>query len=643
VHDLAFLPDHTGVLTVDAVGATDAAAIQVTRDDGAHWRTVWQSPRVELGAIGTRAGVVYVTASSANAHAPDDFSPLLLVGTDRGRRWRTIRPRLPADLRDGFLSLRPYFVTPSLGFAVPNPEESDVFEGTALLRTTDGGRSWLSVRGPRPTGGIVFSDPRDGLLTGAITYGAKCEQVLRTTDAGLHWQPVAGTCGRAYLDALALGPGGDAAVAAGGNLPKFGFFPQLAVVAGAAARGGGWRTRFARGGLTPKQGGGGGGGGGPGPSGQFVQIAFPEVGRGMALVGGCPGGANPPCIGDLWTSSDGGRHWHDTGRSGSGFTAVDARDVWLFDGDKLGGNAVLSHSTDGGRTWTSIGRPDAQAPSSLVGSPSQLFARTMAGDFISTDAAASWQPAADPALAAPSRYITPEAIAAPGLIAAVDDDGDGRLWISRDGGRTGATVRPAGFVAGGAPAVAFADATHGLSVDLESDFLPVCSGATGSSTRLPVDATADGGRNWHALARLPGPADDSVELALSGRLAVVLGPCVAAGAGVGLSRDGGVHWSLHRLPAGLDCGSVAVASARTIALGCAAAGRGPSELDRLLVSRDGGASWTDRRVTGACTTDAGCALTGAFGRLWLAGTGVLWSSPDGQRWTAVPGRYPVAG
>jgi hypothetical protein len=264
--------------------------------------------------------------------------------------------------------------------------------------------------------------------------------------------------------------------------------------------------------------------------------------------------------------------------------------------------------------------------------------------FISTDAAASWQPAGDPAVSDPSRDITPEAIAAPGLIAAVDGDGDGRLWISRDGGRTRATVRPVGFAAGGAPAVAFADAAHALAVDSESDFRPVCRGASGSSNTLPVDATADGGRSWRVLARLPGPADPGVELAVDGRLAVILGPCVAgAGAGVGLSRDGGVHWALHRLPARLDCGSVAMASARTIALGCATTGTDLVDFDRLLVSRDGGGTWTERPVSGPCSGDVGCAVTGAFGRLWLAGSGILWSSPDGQKWTAVGGRYPVVG
>jgi photosystem II stability/assembly factor-like uncharacterized protein len=628
-------------LTVDA-SLADASAIQVTGDDGVHWRTVWHSADVGLGALGTRGGLAYITAERDRRDAAGDElddAPLLLVGSDRGRRWRALTPRLPAYMRGFFTSLRPYFVTSSLGFAVPDPAGPDLGSGLALLRTTDGGRSWRVVPGVRPTGGIAFTDPRNGLLTGAIAVGHRreYEQVLRTADAGAHWRGVAGTAGSASLTALALA-GDGTALAAGGNLPKFALFPQLAVLAGDAA-GGGWRTLFARGGATPAE--GGGGGGGPGPYGQFIQLAAPDAGHLIALAGGCPGGANAPCVGDLWTSSDGGRSWHDTGRTGSEFADRGARDIWLVDGSKLGDDAVLHHSTDGGRTWRAVGRPDTLVPSSLLGSPSQLFAETTAGDFVSADTAASWQPAGDRWLADPRAGLTPVAIAGRGLVVA-SSGRSGALWVSRDGGRSGRSIRPAGFAHYGMPVAAFFDADHGLAADAPPEFPSFCGAGLPAAARVPVDATADGGRSWRTLARLPPAYAGNVELAAGGGLAAIVGPCVSGRPGVGLSRDGGVHWSLRALPAGLDCETVAAASARMLAVGCAPTAKGPL-FDRLLVSRDGGSTWTVVPVRVPCPADAGCQVTGAFGRLWIGGVGVLWSSADGRAWTAVAARYPVAG
>jgi photosystem II stability/assembly factor-like uncharacterized protein len=79
---------------------TDDGLVQVTRDDGAHWRNVTPPEVPAWGRINTvdpspfDVNGAYV---AVDLHRLDRFSPLLLKTTDGGTRWTDITANLPAD------------------------------------------------------------------------------------------------------------------------------------------------------------------------------------------------------------------------------------------------------------------------------------------------------------------------------------------------------------------------------------------------------------------------------------------------------------------------------------------------------------------------------------------------------------------
>ncbi len=123
---------------------TDDGLIQVSEDAGATWRRLDRFPGVPERA--------YVTRLEASRHDPDvvyaafhnhkmgDFTPYLLRSTDRGRSWSSLR----GDLPDGHV----------VWSLVQDHENADLlFVGTefGLFFTVDGGRRWVQLKGGLPT------------------------------------------------------------------------------------------------------------------------------------------------------------------------------------------------------------------------------------------------------------------------------------------------------------------------------------------------------------------------------------------------------------------------------------------------------------------------------------------------------------
>ncbi|HUP23773.1 MAG TPA: glycosyl hydrolase [Thermoanaerobaculia bacterium] len=141
---IAESPLHEGLLYV----GTDDGVIQVSEDGGASWR------RAELRGVPERAFVNELTASPVDAdtvfasidnHKEGDYAPYLLRSTDRGRTWQSIRGDLPD--RHLVWSLQ------------QDHERGDLlFVGTELgiFFTLDGGRKWIRLTGDAPT--IAFRD-----------------------------------------------------------------------------------------------------------------------------------------------------------------------------------------------------------------------------------------------------------------------------------------------------------------------------------------------------------------------------------------------------------------------------------------------------------------------------------------------------
>ncbi|MBA4064436.1 MAG: glycosyl hydrolase [Isosphaera sp.] len=137
---LAESPKKEGLIYV----GTDDGLVQVTEDGGKAWRKVEQFPGVpertyvgKLVAGQHDAGTVYACFDN---HKNGDFAPYLLKSTDGGKTWVSVAGDLPA--RGTVYCVAEDHVDPNLLFA-----------GTefGLFVTLDGGKKWGRVRGGFPT------------------------------------------------------------------------------------------------------------------------------------------------------------------------------------------------------------------------------------------------------------------------------------------------------------------------------------------------------------------------------------------------------------------------------------------------------------------------------------------------------------
>ncbi|PYQ56912.1 MAG: glycosyl hydrolase, partial [Acidobacteria bacterium] len=127
-------PKKQGLLYV----GTDDGLVQVTDDDGGHWRKIETFPGIpdstyvsDLEPSPTDADTVY---AAFNNMKMGDFKPYLLKSTDRGKTWTSIAGDLPE--RGSVWTVAQDWVNPNLLFA-----------GTefGLYFSTEGGRKWIKV------------------------------------------------------------------------------------------------------------------------------------------------------------------------------------------------------------------------------------------------------------------------------------------------------------------------------------------------------------------------------------------------------------------------------------------------------------------------------------------------------------------
>lgn len=624
--DVVFTDHGTGFLVTSSsvVGSLPASTgrIQRTADGGASWVTVWQEPGASLYWVGT-AGSEVVASGTMTPTSSDDStsqSPLLLVSGDDGTSWVSITPTIasepsgPRTASVDWASFRLRFVTTSVGFAFPDADQGqDIFDAQ-LLRTTDGGRHWVSLdlTGGTPDGGLAFINPQDGFATGTT---AKCQgQIWSTRDSGLSWQPIPGTCVAYTLDALSF-PNSEDGFAAGGNFYKDGFYPQLAVLA-TSDGGRHWTTRDAQGGNTE------GGGTGEGP---FAQLQFVTPNVGYALGGGCVMGENGPCGGALWSTADGGRTWTQRSVSGLNLANDGPENLWLVDAGARGGGDVMWHSTDGAATWTPVADLANVAISGLAASGDSVWIATEAGQFISTDKGRSWASLPSAARQAEQRYGTVLAVG-PSRLLVIGGESD-QLWVSHDGGISGQIDSvPVHYEPG---TIAFASDRQALAVGL----------GLGCENNTPVVVTTDGGSTWDRVNPLTvaGPG----RVAYGSNLAVVTG-LVGSGCSnaVATSTDAGQRWTTWSLPSSVSCSS-ASAGGDTAVLLCLDK-TSTTAPETILVTRDSGIDWYG--YTLQTSTAPGSVVASGSGELWAMGPpGLLWHSADGgAHWAALTPNLSVA-
>lgn len=147
ITSLAESPLHEGLL----YAGTDDGIIQVTEDGGRNWR------RLEVGSIRGAPATAFVNDLRADLfdertvyavldnHKFGDFTPYLLKSTDAGRTWTSIRGDLPE--RTPVWRLVQDHVKPGLLFAATE---------FGIYFTTDGGTQWVELTGGVPT--ISFRD-----------------------------------------------------------------------------------------------------------------------------------------------------------------------------------------------------------------------------------------------------------------------------------------------------------------------------------------------------------------------------------------------------------------------------------------------------------------------------------------------------
>ncbi|HEX5735248.1 MAG TPA: glycosyl hydrolase [Blastocatellia bacterium] len=137
---LAESPKKEGLIYV----GTDDGLIQVTEDGGKNWRKIEKFPGVPDMTYVSR-----ITASNHDAetvyagfenHKNADFAPYLLKSTDAGKSWTSIKNNLPAN-------------GPVLAIAEDHVNPSLLFVGTefGLFFSINGGQKWVQLKGGLPT------------------------------------------------------------------------------------------------------------------------------------------------------------------------------------------------------------------------------------------------------------------------------------------------------------------------------------------------------------------------------------------------------------------------------------------------------------------------------------------------------------
>jgi photosystem II stability/assembly factor-like uncharacterized protein len=137
---LAESPKKEGLIYV----GTDDGLIQITEDGGRNWRRVEKLPDVpelayvsRLVASNHDANTVYAAIEN---HQNADFKPYLFKSTDAGRTWISIKSNLPAN-------------GPVWAIAEDHVNPNLLFVGTefGLYFSIDGGQKWIQMKSGLPT------------------------------------------------------------------------------------------------------------------------------------------------------------------------------------------------------------------------------------------------------------------------------------------------------------------------------------------------------------------------------------------------------------------------------------------------------------------------------------------------------------
>ena len=146
---------------------TDDGILQITEDGGGHWRKSNDFPGVPEHSYVSRVIASQHDANTAYSafenHQSGDFNPYLMKTTDGGRTWRSIRGDLPVN---GAV----------YAFAEDHKDPNLLFAGTeyGVFFSADGGVKWMRLRAGLPTiavRDIAIQKQQDDLVIGTFGRG----------------------------------------------------------------------------------------------------------------------------------------------------------------------------------------------------------------------------------------------------------------------------------------------------------------------------------------------------------------------------------------------------------------------------------------------------------------------------------------
>lgn len=503
----------------------------------------------------------------AVAMDPAEPTTALAGGPDHVGLWRTrdggaTWAAIPA-LRDR--ALRPVFERPGVAWAV----------GDSVWRSGDGGLTWVESPGlVRMPGGAAMG-PAFGEGGAIYLVVSDYEQrLLVSHDGGASWAPVSpAPAGSGAIISVAAGAAGVAVLTHQG-------FELLAP--GALA----WTAPVAVD-FNPTR-----------------VLLHPTDAR-VALVAGFTGIQRSEDGGATWTQSI-GYLWRDLAFDPASPDTVVAAAISIG----------AYRSTDGGRTFESLGTPAAIEPQSIAVAAGRLWYGADTGPYTSADGGASWTKAAGGLTVA---RVSAVAVSPGDSSVILAGTGPGELWRSADGGASWTRVA---FALGQAPQVILFDPAAPERVYF----------ADGGYLMRSTDA----GATW---AITPGAQPGAHGLAMCRQQPATLWTHDQSGTGVWRSTDRGGTWT--KVYTGIVGELIVVALAADDADPLLASikvydGAPPYSRGGQYRTADGGATWT--KVSQAAT---GRLVAGLPGELWSVGFSVDRSTDGGLTFAPASGPWAI--
>ena len=462
--------------------------LHTTTDGGQTWSgplTVPDGDGNDFAALapqGAGNAVVFETVYSAGYSNGDIVGTSVVRTTDGGATWLTPTTLKGADIHDASFS------SANVGWAG---------DDSWLWRTTDGGASWHKLRR------LSYPDVTvtcDGIwaISGLIGRSVP-NQALHSADGGATWHVVPGVVGTrvAFAD------------------PLDGWSVAGATYRHTTDGGKTWHL------VTP--------------------ASRPGVGSLVAVAGETVWGA----AGRVIKSNDGGRHWrYTTKRRTSAVAAVSARQAWA-----VGRKGLVLHTSDGGHRWT-------VQPSAVTVNLHVVF-------FV--DARHGWASGGNTLLRTVDggRHWTHSRTAITGVVSQLDfaDAGHGIALLSAANRRFGFLVTSSGGRTWTMKHLPISTDLPSAVIMLDSSHALITAWPGGGDVSHSW-MSADSGKTWQRGADVPGAAliDRYVSIARSGSLLCA----VSSFGSVATSSNDGATWSYDDTPAGYGMNSVQFVGSDTV-------------------------------------------------------------------------------